>query len=37
MSYEYIISKEVDLKTLAGVKVDNQRGKINWALNVQLL
>lgn len=28
MSYEYIISKEVDLKTLAEVKVDNQRGKL---------
>lgn len=35
MSSEYIISKMVDLNTLAGVKVDNQVGKVNWALNVK--
>lgn len=26
----------VDLRTLAGVKVDNQRGKVNWAENDKL-
>lgn len=25
----------VDLSTLAGVKLDNQVGKVNWALNVK--
>lgn len=33
MSSEYIISKMVDLKTLAGLKVNKQRGKVNWVLN----
>lgn len=36
MCSEYIMSKMIDLKTLAGVKVDNQRGEVNWALNVKL-
>jgi len=28
MSSEYVTSKMIDFKTLAGIKVDNQAGKI---------
>lgn len=35
MSSEYVNSKMI-LKTLAGVKVGNQSGRVNWALNIKL-